>query len=609
MRRLSPFLLLVSGLIWGPLRSSPLPDPSGPDRPALSMERLRAELYLAGQEADQGREVKVLREIRDLQIRYGALDSAVMNGIRIVGMSGLSGDRKAMAGDWSSMALAYQRLGSLSEAVDAQKRALLILRTTGNPKLVDPALLDLLDLLLEAKRFPELKHASDEALRHMTGGGSRSGRTRILSIQGQSLLEQGRPADALSLLHLTLRDTMGMGNGELKAKTYFALARANADIHDWQAARTQFDQGSALAPGAEKSDPKLYGLRARIEEGTGDLRSALRSERLQLAATDSIRTATRAERLTQLQALYALKLKDHDMDALRAENQAATGALANERRRAGMAIIGGMVLLALVVLLSLLRGRHLGTLRRTRLKNAVIHRQADEILVKNIELEQHNLRLREILENEQEKDLVLMDVQYRTKDSLQLVSALLKMQAFHGKTPHMESLMRDLQGRIHSMALVHEHLYKCGDLNRVNVKAHFIALAKAVLRHHGLEQRMTVEFDISHDRARPADLTPLSLLLNELLTSSAKHAASQNRSGRILVVLRPLAEHRCELLFTDEGTGLEQERFLQADSFSSELIQVLARQLNGTIHLLRSDVLTFQMTFDAGERDRMLMAS
>jgi two-component sensor histidine kinase len=54
---------------------------------------------------------------------------------------------------------------------------------------------------------------------------------------------------------------------------------------------------------------------------------------------------------------------------------------------------------------------------------------------------------------------------------------------------------------------------------------------------------------------------------------------------------------------------LEQERFLQADSFSSELIQVLARQLNGTIHLLRSDVLTFQMTFDAGERDRMLMAS
>jgi two-component sensor histidine kinase len=93
------------------------------------------------------------------------------------------------------------------------------------------------------------------------------------------------------------------------------------------------------------------------------------------------------------------------------------------------------------------------------------------------------------------------------------------------------------------------------------------------------------------------------------LTSSANHAASQNHSGRILVVLRPLAEHRCELLFTDEGTGLEQERFLQADSFSSELIQVLARQLNGTIHLLRSDVLTFQMTFDAGERDRMLMAS
>jgi two-component sensor histidine kinase len=93
------------------------------------------------------------------------------------------------------------------------------------------------------------------------------------------------------------------------------------------------------------------------------------------------------------------------------------------------------------------------------------------------------------------------------------------------------------------------------------------------------------------------------------LTSSAKHAASRDRSGRILVVLRPLAEHRCELLFTDEGTGLEQERFLRSDSFSSELIHVLAQQLNGTIHLLKSEVLTFQMTFDAGERDAMRIAS
>ena len=486
---------------------------------------------------------------------------------------------------------------------------MLVLKTTNDPKLIHPALLDLLDLLLEAKRFQELKYASEEALGSMKRTGDRLGETRILCIQGRGLLEQERPVDALSILHLALRDEASMKDPDLNAQTLFALARAYADIHDWRSAQANFKQALALLPTAEHDEPELYGLQARIDEGTGDLAGSLRSARLQVAATDSINLARRTERLTQLQALYGLKLKEQDMAALRAENQAAGEALDSERRRVTFAIIGAAVLLALVILLSLLRGRYLGTLRRTRLKNAVIHRQADEILMKNIELEQQNLRLREILEGEQEKDVVLMDVHYRTKNSLQLVSALLKMQAFHGKDPRTESLMRDLQGRIHSMALVHEHLYKCGDLNRVNVKAHFMALANAVLRHHGLEHRMTVEFDISHDRARPADLTPLSLLLNELLTSSAKHAASRDRSGKILVVLRPLAEHRCELLFTDEGTGLEQERFLQADSFSSELIQVLAQQLNGTIHLLKSDVLTFQMAFDAGERDAMRIAS
>jgi two-component sensor histidine kinase len=159
------------------------------------------------------------------------------------------------------------------------------------------------------------------------------------------------------------------------------------------------------------------------------------------------------------------------------------------------------------------------------------------------------------------------------------------------------------------MALVHEHIYKYGDLDRVNVKAHFVALADAVLRHHGLDHRMNVEFDISHDRSRLEELTPLSLLFNELLTNSAKHASTRNRSGRILVVLRPLAEHRCEFLFTDEGTGLEQERFLHTDSFGAELVRTLAKQLNGTIHLLKSEVLTFQMTFDNADGEEIRLAS
>jgi two-component sensor histidine kinase len=176
------------------------------------------------------------------------------------------------------------------------------------------------------------------------------------------------------------------------------------------------------------------------------------------------------------------------------------------------------------------------------------------------------------------------------------------MQGTYVRDEGLQEVLGDCQGRVRSMALVHEHIYRVGDLNRVNVKAHLVALAGAVLKQHGLQDRVTLDLHVNYDHANLDNLIPLSLLMNELLTNSAKHAFTGRDSGRITVVLRRLGDSQCELVFSDDGVGMRQEQFFHVDSFGLELVRTLATQLDGRISLLKGEGTTFQMTFEPQAR-------
>lgn len=578
------------------------------ERPGQSLQDLNAAIPLAERSGDDRLLLTALREKRDIEAEAGDLVNTLSTGIRVISLSGATGDRRAMADDWSSLARAQARTGNYAEAVDAAKRVLFLLKTTDDDPAVGRATLDLMDLLLEAGRFSEFKHQSEDALAAFGKAGDQGNVAKVLVRQGEALLRQGRPADALTVLHRAQRELQNGSTADIRSRVRFDLARANADIANWSEARHQLDEAFATHEGPV-SDPDVLALCARVAEGQGDIQAALHYERRRTALRDSLLSVRMAERVAGLQALYGLQSKDRDVASLREQNKANTDELISERWRARIALTASLVLLAsVVVLLTLWRKLH-RALRRIRLKNNVINRQADEIRVKNMELERQNLRLAETLMNEEEKDVILKEIHHRVKNDLQIVIALLKLQSAYAEDPRVDQLLQDCQGRIRSMAMVHEHIYKCGDLSRVNVKAHVMALATAVMHNHGLQERVQVETQVSYDRATLDDLAPLSLLLNELLTNSAKHAFTGRDTGKITIVLRRVGESRCELLFSDDGVGLEQKRFFHTDSFGLELVRTLAAQLDGTIHLLNGEGTTFQMVFSVSAERSLRRAS
>ncbi|MBZ0205411.1 MAG: hypothetical protein K8H89_03730 [Flavobacteriales bacterium] len=585
--------------------ASPSSDP-GLD-PAAKLTQLRAESFVAERTGRNDQLLKSLRSLRDLQIQYGAIDSAMNTCLRVVRISGLSDDRFAMAHDWRSLSIVARRAGDLSGAVAAGKRRVLILKTTGDRELEQRASMELLDLLLESKRYREFKHQSEANLAAFKQERNGAGEAQVLCRQGECLTAQGRPVDALSLLHLALRNRDMLEDKKETARLLFALAKANMDIANWSAARSAFEEAMDLTPTAPTSSPELYGLLAGIHEGMGDLRSALHYERVESRTKDSLFSATKAERAARIQLLYGLRAKDEDMATLRSNNQAAADQLLREKTKTRWSLFLSAGLSVGLLLLVLLRRRELSSVRRTRFKNRLITDRAKEAESKTSELEREIQQLSQALVRASENREELTSRSRPSIDEIRMVEILVKTQARHTTDTNVAKTLGQLQSRIGTLNLINKHLGQADELGILQLKAHFTALADHLVRERGLQG--TVQMDIKVDDEVALDhLLPLSLLFSELIRVSLEHEVTGKKPRTISVGLRHLGQHQCELLYLDEAGAINAEA-LNNSSLGAELVLAWARALGGSILLLKGEVTAFQYTFEQGASAAMRKAS
>ncbi len=574
------------------------------NQPGESLVKVATAISFAERSGDQALLLRAIRQQRELERAAGAYDQFLLSAIRAVGLSEKANDPLALADDIRCLCDAYERTGAFDKAVELRQEALLILKGTGDSAAIGKGIVELMNSLVLAGRFNEVLHHGEEALDYYAAHKDSVGQANVWMGQGEAFIAQGRPADALPSLARAERIFRELRMSAHLGRTLKDIAEANIGLHRWPDARIRLDEARFIAQESDAldSDPALFALFSRMHEGLGETVEALDNLRRYTALKDSLFNERMAERMMGLQALYSADARERAFNEMKDRNLANEDAIASERvRNRWWGALSGVLLTGAILLFLMVR-RIRRLARRANLRNQVIVRQTDEIKAKNLELERQNLRLAEALMNEEEKDVQLKEIHHRVKNNLQIVNTLLKMQGTYVKDDTLQEVLGDCQGRVRSMALVHEHIYRVGDLNRVNVKAHLIALAQSILKQHGLEERVKVDLNVNYDHANLDNLIPLSLLMNELLTNSAKHAFPGNTDGRITIVLRRLGENQCELVFGDNGVGLRQEQFFQQESFGLELVRTLAQQLDGRIHLLKGEGTTFQMTFEPQTR-------
>ncbi len=187
-----------------------------------------------------------------------------------------------------------------------------------------------------------------------------------------------------------------------------------------------------------------------------------------------------------------------------------------------------------------------------------------------------------------EKEVLLQEIHHRVKNNLQVISSLLRLQSEHAADEKTLALFDEARNRVRAIGSIHELLYGSPDLASVDFDAYLTRLMQDLLAfYHIGENRLHFETEVKNARLEIGQAIPCGLLVNELVTNAFKHAFPGKRSGRILVTLTCTEQH-CRLMVEDNGVGLpEGFDWRNSNSLGLQLVQVLARQLDGEVRAER----------------------
>jgi two-component sensor histidine kinase len=185
--------------------------------------------------------------------------------------------------------------------------------------------------------------------------------------------------------------------------------------------------------------------------------------------------------------------------------------------------------------------------------------------------------------NAETKEVMLKEIHHRVKNNLAIVISLLGMQGKKKPDADSQRLLKDIELRIRTMALIHEHLYRAENLDRIHLPNYITSLITMISSTFS-SPKIHIETEFDEITASIESALPLGLITNELLTNAYKYAFRGEVSGRIRIQLHHTENGGYCLSVSDNGIGLpegfEPEK---QDSLGMFMIRLLAEQLDGRV--------------------------
>lgn len=190
--------------------------------------------------------------------------------------------------------------------------------------------------------------------------------------------------------------------------------------------------------------------------------------------------------------------------------------------------------------------------------------------------------------SEERKEALLREVHHRVKNNLAVICSLFYLQSTHTKDEQTAYIFRDMESRVHSMALVHEHLYGSENLARIDFAAYAQTLAQDIFSSQGsLSVPVRFVSDLEPVIMGVDLAVPCGLILNELISNALKHGFPHGASGEIRLTLRCGPDSRCTLSVQDSGVGIPADLDPNSDkSLGLKLVRSLTQQIRGTFELV-----------------------
>jgi two-component sensor histidine kinase len=180
------------------------------------------------------------------------------------------------------------------------------------------------------------------------------------------------------------------------------------------------------------------------------------------------------------------------------------------------------------------------------------------------------------------KDTLLRELQHRVKNNLQMITALIRMEARNLPGDATGDRFDRLAGRVGALSILYGALSDETSNERVDLGIYLSQIASAVMQAHASEG---IRLDLKVD-AWPVSINvamPAGLVVNELLTNSLKHAFV-GRDGGTIKLHSLVDETGCRVTIADDGIGLpDGSTWPQHGKLGTLIVQSLRTNAGATI--------------------------
>ncbi len=203
-----------------------------------------------------------------------------------------------------------------------------------------------------------------------------------------------------------------------------------------------------------------------------------------------------------------------------------------------------------------------------------------KIRKKNKQLDKQKALLEKTVD---EKNVLLKEVHHRVKNSFQIVSSLLFLQSKNVKDKEAQLAIKEAQNRVRSMVLIHQKLYSKEDLVGIETQEYFKDLTQDIFdSHQDKSKGLQYELDIEPMVLDIETITPIGLILNELIVNVLKHAYEDiDEKSKMHISFNALDKDRLQLKVIDNGKGFTESE--SSSSFGLKLIRALAKKLKASL--------------------------
>lgn len=184
--------------------------------------------------------------------------------------------------------------------------------------------------------------------------------------------------------------------------------------------------------------------------------------------------------------------------------------------------------------------------------------------------------------NERLKTL-LKEVNHRVANSLQLVSALVRLQASAVGDEGAKAALVDAQRRIQAVAQVHRRLYTSENVETVDMADYLAALVDDLKETYGEGDRRRFYLEVEPLSLATDQAVSLGVIVNELVTNACKYAYPADCEGDVRIRFSMEGDKAAVLVVEDDGVGMPAAPAPHGTGLGGKVLASMAQSLRSVL--------------------------